>query len=120
MADVFLSNSENKWLRQSSLTLLLPHGLDAFGPDHSSCRLERFLDYANSDGSLKYYKKLTEDKGQRLSLTDPVFIENIKDANLSITFPSTPANFFHLLRRQMKRNFRKPLVVATPKLRIAS
>ncbi len=51
--DVYLTNSENKWLRQSGLTLILPHGFDGAGPEHSSCRIERFLQLANSDGSLK-------------------------------------------------------------------
>jgi probable 2-oxoglutarate dehydrogenase E1 component DHKTD1 len=79
---------------QSGLVLLLPHGMDGTGPEHSSCRLERFLimtDSAESgfDGD---------------------------DVNFNVAFPTTPAQYFHLLRRQMVRNFRKPLVVASPKI----
>ena len=54
VVDVFLTNSENKWMRQSGLALILPHGYDSMGPEHSSCRIERFLQMANSDGSLRY------------------------------------------------------------------
>jgi probable 2-oxoglutarate dehydrogenase E1 component DHKTD1 len=77
--DVFLTNSENKWLRQSSLTLILPHGFDGAGPEHSSCRIERFLQMANSDGGLKYLK-LREQNPNRahLGLREEVFYENIQ------------------------------------------
>jgi 2-oxoglutarate dehydrogenase E1 component len=75
---------ESKWLRASGMVLLLPHGYEGQGPEHSSARLERFLQQSAED--------------------------NIQVANCT-----TPAQYFHLLRRQMKRNFRKPLVVLTPK-----
>lgn len=82
--DQFVACGEDRWLRSSGLTILLPHGLDGGGPDHSTGHPERLL-AACARG-------------------------NIQIANVS-----TPANFFHLLRRQMKRDFRKPLVVLTPK-----
>lgn len=114
--DVFLTNSENKWLRQSSLTLILPHGFDGAGPEHSSCRIERFLQMANSDGGLKYLKPKEHDPNRaHLGLKDEYFFENIQEANFSLVNPTKPASLFHLLRRQMKRNFRKPLVIAGPK-----
>lgn len=92
--DTFVSSGETKWLWQSGLTVLLPHGYDGAGPEHSSCRLERFLQMTDS-------KENTVDGD---------------DINMQICQPSTPAQYFHLLRRQMVRNFRKPLIVATPKI----
>ena len=71
---------------------------------------------ANSDGSLRYLTKENNPK-DRIKLKDPHFVENIQEANFSFVFPTTPANYFHVLRRQMKRNFRKPLVIAGPKTR---
>ena len=82
--DQFLACSESKWQRASGLVLLLPHGYEGQGPEHSSARLERFLQLCAED--------------------------NIQVANVT-----TPAQYFHLLRRQMKRAFRKPLVLMTPK-----
>ncbi len=82
--DQFLTSGERKWLRMSGLVLLLPHGYEGQGPEHSSARLERFLQMCAQD--------------------------NIQVANCT-----TPANYFHILRRQMRRNFRKPLVLMTPK-----
>jgi probable 2-oxoglutarate dehydrogenase E1 component DHKTD1 len=79
--------------------MMLPHGLDGAGPEHSSSRIERFL-------------QLTNDR------YEPSVENNI---NMHVTFPTTPAQYFHLLRRQMVRNYRKPLVIAGPKglLRLA-
>jgi len=82
--DEFILSSEAKWNRANGLTMLLPHGFEGQGPDHSSARVERFLQLC-------------------------------ADNNVQITFPSTPAQYFHLLRRQVKQPFRKPLVVLTPK-----
>ena len=82
--DQYLSSAEDKWKVMNNLVLLLPHGFEGQGPEHSSARLERFL----------------------------VLAANL---NMQIVNCTTPANFFHLLRRQMKREFRKPLVVFTPK-----
>ncbi len=82
--DQFLASGETKWLRMSGLTLLLPHGHEGQGPEHSSARLERYLQLC-------------------------------AERNMTVCNLTTPANYFHALRRQLKRNFRKPLVVMTPK-----
>ena len=114
--DTFITGSEEKWLRQNGLVLLLPHGFDGAGPEHSTCRMERFLQAANSDGLNRgfQYKEHVKDR-KELKVEDQVFYENHNDANFSLVVPTTPANFFHVLRRQMMRNYRKPLIVASAK-----
>ena len=82
--DQFIASAEDKWRRLSGITLLLPHGFEGQGPEHSSARLERFLLLAAED-------------------------------NMQVVYPTTPAQFFHCLRRQMIRHWRKPLIVMTPK-----
>lgn len=91
--DTFISGGEAKWLLQSGIVILLPHGYDGAGPEHSSCRMERFLQMCNSS-------------------EEGVDGDNV---NMGMVNPTTPAQYFHLLRRQMIRNFRKPLIVAGPK-----
>uniref|UniRef100_A0A8V0XWC0 2-oxoadipate dehydrogenase complex component E1 n=1 Tax=Gallus gallus TaxID=9031 RepID=A0A8V0XWC0_CHICK len=92
--DTFISGGEAKWLLQSGIVILLPHGYDGAGPEHSSCRMERFLQMCDSSEEGV--------DGDRV--------------NMSVVHPTTPAQYFHLLRRQMVRNFRKPLIVASPKV----
>jgi len=100
--DQFLSSGEAKWYRQCGLTLLLPHGYDGQGPEHSSCRIERFLQMCDEPEDMVPDME-DEDRMQ------------IQTTNWQVVNASTPANFFHVLRRQVRRNFRKPLIVPTPK-----
>ncbi|PWA01136.1 hypothetical protein BB558_002789 [Smittium angustum] len=95
ITDTYISSAETKYMHQSGLVMLLPHGYDGAGPEHSSCRIERFLQLCD----------------------DPFFVGNdyTHVPNMSVVFPTTPAQFFHLMRRQIKRDYRRPLIVAGPK-----
>ena len=98
MIDQFISAMEQKWYRQTGLVMLLPHGYQGLGPEHSSCRLERFLQCSSEDPT----EIIAPEK-------------QLQECNWQIANPTTPANYFHLLRRQIKRDFRKPLIVASTK-----
>ncbi|BDA47181.1 2-oxoglutarate dehydrogenase, mitochondrial [Coccomyxa sp. Obi] len=107
--DQFMSSGETKWRRQNGLTVLLPHGYDGQGPEHSSARLERYLQMV--DENPYEVPKVDESKwfsGGHLG-------GQIQKLNWQIANCTTPANYFHLLRRQIHRQFRKPLIVMTPK-----
>ncbi|ETK92624.1 oxoglutarate dehydrogenase (succinyl-transferring), E1 component [Phytophthora nicotianae CJ01A1] len=107
--DQFLSSAESKWMRQSGLMLLLPHGNDGAGPDHSSGRVERFLQLVDTPA-------LTPRSSVKESETEPVWKQYQHDTNMIVVNVTTPANFFHLLRRQQHRSFRKPVVIMGPKM----
>ncbi len=92
--------------------------MDGAGPEHSSCRMERFLQMGATDGINRQLSLKDHDPNRpRLHIQDQFFYENHQDVNFQFAIPTTPANYFHLLRRQMKRNFRKPLIVSTSKIR---
>lgn len=99
--DTFISCGEQKWQRQSGLALCLPHGYEGQGPEHSSARMERFLLLHNEDSDAFTADNEADDADQR--------------ANFHVVIPTTPAQYFHALRRQMARSFRKPLVLFAPK-----
>lgn len=99
--DTFITSGEQKWQRQSGLVLCLPHGYEGQGPEHSSARIERFLILHNEDSDMFTKTKDMADADQR--------------ANFHVVIPSTPAQYFHALRRQVSRSYRKPLVVFAPK-----
>ncbi|GJP55325.1 hypothetical protein CLOM_g14297 [Closterium sp. NIES-68] len=100
--DQFLSSGESKWLRQTGLVCLLPHGYDGQGPEHSSARLERYLQ--SSDDNPFVIPELEE-----------TMTRQVQGVNWQVVNVTTPANYFHVLRRQIHRDFRKPLIVMSPK-----
>ncbi|KNE63048.1 oxoglutarate dehydrogenase (succinyl-transferring), E1 component [Allomyces macrogynus ATCC 38327] len=95
--DQFIASGEKKWLQRTGLVLSLPHGYDGQGPEHSSSRIERFLQLCDEDP----YKFPTPEELARQH----------QDCNMQVCYPSTPANYFHVLRRQVHRDFRKPLIM---------
>ena len=101
--DQFIASGEKKWRRQCGLTMLLPHGYGGQGPEHSSARLERYLQLADDDPD-ELPAELDSDHRMQ-----------IQRANLQVVNATTPANYFHVLRRQIHREFRKPLILMTPK-----
>lgn len=107
--DQFISSGEAKWLRQNGLTVLLPHGYDGQGPEHSSGRMERFLQMVDEDP----YQVPQID--ERHWFTGGHLGSQIQRINWQIVNATTPANYFHVLRRQIHRQFRKPLIIFTPK-----
>ncbi|XP_066601306.1 2-oxoglutarate dehydrogenase complex component E1 isoform X4 [Prorops nasuta] len=101
--DQFISSGQAKWVRQSGLVMLQPHGLEGMGPEHSSARLERFLQMCADDPD--YFPPESEEFAVR----------QLHDINWIVANCSTPANIFHILRRQIALPFRKPLILMTPK-----
>merc|ERR1711936_564357 len=101
--DQFITSGQAKWVRQSGLVMLLPHGMEGMGPEHSSCRPERFLQMCSDDP--EYFPPQTEEFVVQQLI---IFIMRGPPS-------STPANYFHILRRQIVLPFRKPLVIMTPK-----
>jgi len=97
--DQFLASGKQKWFIECGLVLLLPHGQEGMGPEHSSARLERFLINSDSDPS-------------KLDMSDE---EALQQVNWQVVNCTTPANYFHVLRRQLHRNYRTPLIVMSPK-----
>ena len=101
--DQFISSGQAKWTRQTGLVMLLPHGYEGMGPEHSSARLERFL-------------QLSDDDPDMIPPEDEfTAMHQLQEINMIVANPTTPANIMHLLRRQVKMPFRKPLIVMSPK-----
>lgn len=102
VVDQYITSGEKKWGKFSGLTMLLPHGYDGQGPEHSNARLERFLMNMSDD-----YFYLADNRDARQDI--------LRKANMAVCNVTSAANYFHLLRSQVKYNFRKPLVVMSPK-----
>ncbi|KXJ27697.1 2-oxoglutarate dehydrogenase-like, mitochondrial [Exaiptasia diaphana] len=101
--DQFISSGQDKWVRQTGLVLLLPHGYEGMGPEHSSARPERFLQMSNDDPDV------FPPEGELFEASQ------LKHSNWQVVNCSNPASYFHVLRRQMAMDVRKPLIIFTPK-----
>ena len=101
MIDQFVTSAESKWNVKSGLVMLLPHGYDGAGPEHSSSRIERFLTLSDAD--------------DQYPADDVPEAQIVESMNFSLAYCTTAANYFHLLRRQIRRPFRKPLIVPVSK-----
>lgn len=101
--DQFISSGQSKWIRQSGLVVLLPHGYEGMGPEHSSARLERYLQMCNDDHDI------FPPENENFEM------QQLHEINWFVCNFTTPANFFHAMRRQILLPFRKPLIVMTPK-----
>ncbi|GMM52050.1 alpha-ketoglutarate dehydrogenase [Starmerella bacillaris] len=97
ISDQFVAGGERKWNQRTGLVVSLPHGYDGQGPEHSSARIERYLQLADEDS--------------RVFPSEEKLNRQHQDANMAVVYPTTPANLFHVLRRQMHREFRKPLIL---------
>uniref|UniRef100_A0A8B9KVV7 2-oxoglutarate dehydrogenase complex component E1 n=1 Tax=Astyanax mexicanus TaxID=7994 RepID=A0A8B9KVV7_ASTMX len=100
--DQFICPGQAKWVRQNGIVLLLPHGMEGMGPEHSSARPERFLQMCNDDPDV-------------FPVKNEFAMQQLYDCNWIVVNCSTPANYFHVLRRQILQPFRKPLIIFTPK-----
>lgn len=101
--DQFISSGEAKWNVKNGLVMLLPHGYDGQGPEHSSCRTERYLLLCDQDDTVPGDGESYDNK------------DILKGINMEVAMPSNAANYFHLLRTHMRLPFRKPLIVVAPK-----
>ena len=101
---IFTEKNICRWLQRSAITLMLPHGYDGAGPEHSNGRIERFLALCDDDP----YNPVPSDETDTRT-------RQAQDCNLQVVYPTTPANYFHVLRRQLHRDFRKPLVLFNSK-----
>ncbi|XP_064071460.1 2-oxoglutarate dehydrogenase complex component E1-like [Vanessa tameamea] len=103
--DTFIANGESKWVCQTGIVVQLPHGIDGAGPEHSSARVERYLQQAD------------DDEDNIPDLDDKYMpLKQLRAANWTVCNVTTPANYFHLIRRQIALPFRKPLILMTPKV----
>lgn len=103
ITDLFIASGQSKWVRQSGIVLLLPHGMEGMGPEHSSARLERYLQLCDDDPDV--FPPEGSDFG----------IRQLHDINWIVANCTLPGNYFHLMRRQIALPFRKPLILMTPK-----
>jgi len=99
MMDTFIASGETKWNVKNGLVQLLPHGYEGQGPEHSSCRIERYLQLCDS-------ADMPDDRSE---------LDIQKQTNMRVVNCTTAAQYFHVLRSQMRRSFRKPLIVVAPK-----